>query len=192
MTSGVSEPVKEVIRDALRQMRLQYREARIAALVAGPFGTRVWEAMRRLEPPSFLAYPRMLAHPKTVLAYNNPDGDGAWLRTLSEAEERLSELEQWELHHVYRNERIAMIGWWTLAATVLASALGSYALGRETLSVAALIVLLSISMLSVAGAVLGDVLKRLVVERSRTQFEVVASELPGRLWTAMERGHPVR
>ncbi|MBY3157303.1 hypothetical protein HFO56_33805 [Rhizobium laguerreae] len=184
----LSEPVKVVIRESLAQIRTRYREARVAAIIAGPFGSQVWVALRSLQTPSFLAYPRMLMHPKTIEAYNDPDGEGSWLRVFGEADDRFRELEAWELYHVRRNERVSVIAWWASACVLLAATGGSLALRFDTLGYVLLTVLTTMSIASLFGLLFGHAIEMAVVRNCRNGFETVVRELPERLWTAMDQG----
>lgn len=183
----VSEPVKDVIRDSLGQIRGRYRDARLAAIIAGPFGSQMWQAMRSLQSPSFLAYPRMLAHPRTIEAYNDPDGKGHWLRVFGAAEDRFRDLEQWELYHVYRNQRMAAICWWSAAAASLSATVGSFALGFETTGYCLLAGLSAMFVMSLIGLLFGHSLEMRAARNCRNGFETVVRELPDRLWTAMDQ-----
>jgi hypothetical protein len=184
----ITEPVKAVIRESLGQIRYRYRAARRAAILAGPFGGLMWEAMRRLRSPSFLAYPRMLAHPKTIDAYNDPDGRGEWLQVFSEAEDRFRELEQWELYQVHRNERLSAICWWSAVGGVIVTSVALYCFGLETAGNVFLAVLSTMLAVSLCGALFGHTIEMRAVNNCRNGFETVARELPDRLWAAIDQG----
>ncbi|MCS4088420.1 hypothetical protein [Rhizobium sp. BK176] len=184
----LTEPVKDVIRDSLGQIQRRYRDARRAAILAGPFGGLMWEAMRSLQSPSFLAYPRMLAHPKTIKAYNDPDGQGVWLRVFGEAEDRFRQLEEWELYHVHRNERLSAICWWSGIGVMLVATIALYCLGLETVGHVSLAVLSTMLTVSFFGALFGHTIEMRAVNNCRNGFETVVRELPDRLWTAMDQG----
>jgi hypothetical protein len=183
----LTEPVKAVIRDSLGQIRNRYRDARRAAILAGPFGGMMWQAMRSLQSPSFLAYPRMLAHPKTIEAYNDPDGKGVWLRVFGEAEDRFRQLEEWELYHVHRNERLAAICWWSGVAVLLAVTVGLFCLGLNAVGNVSLAVLSTTLIVSLFGALFGHTIEIRAVNNCRNGFEMVVRLLPERLWVAMDQ-----
>jgi hypothetical protein len=147
----------------------------------------MWQAMRSLQSPSFLAYPRMLAHPRTIEAYNDPDGKGHWLQVFGATEDRFRELEEWELYHVYRNQRMSAICWWSAATAVIAGMVGSFALGFEIIGYGLLAGLSVMFVMSLLGLLFGHSVEMRAARNCRNGFETVVRELPGRLWTAMDQ-----
>nr|WP_250808367.1 hypothetical protein [Neorhizobium tomejilense] len=179
---AVSEPVLDV----LRGIRGAYRLARVAAIIGGPFGTNIGYSMQRLRGPAFTAYPNMLSHERSIASYNDPNGDGFWIRVIGEAQELFAERQSWENYYLFRYSGLSCWAWWISVFILIITTSCVLGAGNETFGVPLAWACGAVVLISIAGAIWSDGLANRIYRRNSATFDKLSSGLPDRLWPVID------
>lgn len=179
--------VREVIDSALVEIGRQYARVRLTALLAGPFYGLVTTWINRIQGPSFLVFPAMLGHRRSIASYENPNGDGKWISAVGEAQDAFSDFERMQVLDIHKSERRAAFWWWTVAATLGTGCIALFAMGMEYACAYALCVFGGMALLSLLGYAVAHPFVSAMLAEAELSLVEVSEALPDRLWEALDK-----